>query len=65
MHTGNNFSMSKIINMLLLGGIFASQRMTIQDWYAIKRFSEGNQLELEEFSLEDYVSNLVALRQIV
>ena len=64
-HNGNKFSMSKTINMLLLGGIFASQRMSTQDWYAIKRFTEGNQPDLEGFSLEDYVTNLVALRQIV
>jgi hypothetical protein len=64
-HSGNRFSMSKVINMLLLGGILASQRMTTQDWYVMKRFADGQRLELEEFVLEDYVSNLTALRQIV
>jgi len=64
-HCGNKFSMSKVINMLLLGGIMTSQRMTTQDWHAMKRFTDGQKLELEEFTLEDYISNLTALRQIV
>jgi len=64
-YTGEDWSMSKIVNMLLLGGILAPQKMNTHDWNNIKRFAEGKTLDLESVSIEEYVSNLAALRQIV
>lgn len=60
-----DWSISKVINMLLLGGIIASEKLSMQEWDVIKKFASGKPLSLDEIRVENYVRNLVALRQIV
>ena len=62
-HTGEEWSMSKIINMVLLGGISADQKLGIHDWNTIKRFTDGRSTDISEIEVGGYVTNIVALRQ--
>lgn len=64
-YTGEEWSMSKIINMILLGGILADKKLGIQDWYTIKRFTEGRYADVANTEVANYIINIAALRQVV
>ena len=55
---GKNFSLSKIVNLLLLGGIFASEKLSSNEWFAIKAFYDGRKIDLDEMPLQEYILNL-------
>jgi len=64
-YTGEEWSMSKVINMILLGGILADKRLGIQDWYAIKKFTEGSYTAISDVEVANYIINIAALSQTV
>ena len=57
------YSFSKTINILLLGGILGNEKLLIRDWNIIKDYSDGKEISLEDLLLDDYIDNLIALRQ--
>lgn len=63
--TGEDWSMSKVVNMLLLGGVLAPLRFGTYEWNIVKKFADGRNLNLTEFPVEEYAANLAALKQIV
>jgi len=62
--TEDAWSLSKIVNMVLLGGIFGSTSMKICDWHSIKRFMDKEEKNLFVMPVE-YVAYFAALEQVV
>jgi len=61
--TDETWSLSKIVNVVLLGGIFGSTTMKICDWHSIKRYLDGEERILDVTPIE-YVSYFAALQQL-
>ena len=61
---GEYWSLSRIINMVLVGGILGSKVLKFCDWYTIKRFMDGEDKNLEGYSVE-YASYFAAYQQEV
>lgn len=59
------WSMSKVINMILLGGLLAHSKLGLQDWQMIKGFGDGRSISLEDIDISEYIANLAALKQMV
>jgi len=55
---GTGWSLSKTINLLILGGILAQDKLTNHDRTLIRDFSEGKGLDLEKVSMDAYYENL-------
>jgi len=62
--TTENWSLSRVINMVLVGGLVGSKELKICDWYTIKKFMDGEEKKLDEISVE-YASYFAAQEQLV
>ena len=62
---GKGFSISKTINILLLGGIISQDNMHVLDWCKIRKFADGREVDLSDLSVEEYLKNIIALRHWV
>jgi len=62
--SSENWSLSKIINMVLFGGIIGSKNLKICDWYTIRGFMDGEEKDLTCFPVE-YASYFAAHEQMV
>lgn len=62
--TSEYWSVSRIINMVLVGGILGSNELKFCDWYAIKRFMDGNDKNLDKHPVE-YASYFAASQLLV
>ena len=63
-YTGEQWSMSKVINMLLLSGLLAHDSLSLTNWQMIKGFGDGMTIDLDQVDIGDYVANLAALKQM-
>lgn len=59
---GEEWSMSKIINMLLLCGILSQDKLSGVDFETIKGFTDGSKIRLVDISMKSYVTSLIALK---
>ena len=59
------WSMSKVINMLLLSGLLANEKLGIQDWHTIERFVNGTSPNIEQVDVKEFLRNLAAIKQTV
>lgn len=55
---GKNYSLSKILNLLLLGGIFATSKLDSDEWRIIQEFAKGNKISLRGITLDSYGNHL-------
>ena len=62
---GKAWSISKTINVLLIGGILSQKSLHIRDWTTIKNYSDGKPIDLSDETIEEYVPYLSALEKMV
>ena len=55
---GTGWSLAKTINLLILGGILAQERLAPPDWSLIRDLSEGRGIDLRDVSMHGYFENL-------
>lgn len=60
-----NFSLSKIINMVLVAGLMASDKLTSSEWTMIRSIVYGKKVIIEELPTKEYVVNLAAMAEMV
>jgi hypothetical protein len=58
-------STSKTINSLLIAGLLSTSRLHVVEWDKIRDFFAGKRPDLSEFSTEEFVLNIIAMRQWV
>ena len=64
-YSGKVWSISKTINVLLVAGILSEGKFHINEWGLIQDFADGKRVFLQDAKLDEYVTNLVALKQWV
>ena len=52
-----SWSMSKIINMVLLSGMINSNQLSINDWNQLRSYMHGSKLDLKDADSRIYVEN--------
>lgn len=57
-------SISKIVNMVLLGGLVGASQITSYGWDTVHSFLEGGAIKLDNLIAKEYVSRLMALKQL-
>ena len=60
-----NFSFSKIVNMVLVAGLMASDKLSSGEWALIRSIVYGKKVVIEELPTKEYVVNLAAMAQLV
>lgn len=60
-----NFSFSKIVNMVLVAGLMASDKLSSSEWALIRSIVYGKKVVIEELPTKEYVVNLAAMAQLV
>ena len=55
---GKSCSLSSIVNLLVLGGIIASEKLTIDDWYILRAYQRRKKFCLNQASLQNWLTNL-------
>ena len=57
--SGNkNWSLSAILNGVVLAGIICSPKLGKEDWKIIKLFLKKNNVNLKRYTIKDYIENL-------
>lgn len=54
-----NWSLSAILNIVILAGIIGSEKLTREDWKIIKAFLKKNEINLKRYNIKDYLNNLL------
>jgi len=60
---GNGWSKAKTINLLILGGILAQNRLQAPDWQVLHNLSEGQKIDLDYFKLDEYLENILLIHK--
>ena len=60
-----SFSLSRTVNMVVLAGLMAADKLTAREWNIIKSTLGGKKMNLEEIKTREYLANLTALGQWV
>lgn len=58
--TNKNWSLSTIVNIVLLAGLIGSDGLIEEDWDMIKSFTERKSLGLEDNKIRVYVAKLAS-----
>lgn len=58
-----NFSLSKIVNMVLVAGLMASDKLDSTEWTMIRSIVYGKKVIMEELPTKEYVINLAAMAE--
>ena len=61
---GKSWSISKTINILVLGGILFHDKLYLADWNVVKDFADGKRIDVSEKNLAGYLTNLQAIDQV-
>jgi hypothetical protein len=56
-----NWSLSAILNGVVLAGIIGSPKLGKEDWKMIKSFLKKNSINLKRYPIKDYIENLSEL----
>ena len=56
--SNKNWSLSAILNVVVLAGIVGSSSLDKDEWKVIKSFLKGNKPKLKQFTTSRYVQNL-------
>ena len=57
--SGNkNWSLSAILNGVVLAGIICSPKLGKEDWKIIKLFLKKNNVNIKRYTIKDYIENL-------
>lgn len=62
---GSGWSLAKTINILVLGGVLAQEKLHVNDWNTIRNLSDGFKISISDITFDEYVNNLVAIRRWV
>lgn len=60
-----NFSLSKIVNMVLVAGFMASNKLNSAEWTTIRSIVYGKKVIISELPTKEYVVNLAAMAELV
>ena len=56
--SNKNWSLSAILNVVVLAGIVGSSSLDKDEWKVIKSFLKGNKHKLKQFATSGYIQNL-------
>ena len=56
--SNKNWSLSAILNVVVLAGIVGSSSLDKDEWKAVKSFLKGDKPNLRRFAISGYVKNL-------
>lgn len=59
-----NYSLSKVANMVLLAGLVASDRLSTFEWNMVKSIPKGKKLQIDESIPREYAANLKTMEMI-
>ncbi len=57
-----SWSLSKIVNLVLISAIVNSNDLTINDWNKIRTYIAGRQIDFADTDTERFVNNIVHLK---
>ena len=57
-----SWSLSKIVNLVLISAIINSNDLTINDWNKIRSYITGRQVDFADADTERFVNNIVHLK---
>lgn len=60
-----NFSLSKIVNMVLVTGLMASDKLSSHEWAIIRSIVYGKKVIIDEMPTKEYVINLAVMGEWV
>lgn len=60
-----NFSLSKIVYMVLVSGLMASDRLTAQEWMTVRSIVHGKRAVIDQIPSREYVVNISAMAELV
>lgn len=55
---GKSCSLSFTVNLLLLGGIIASEKLTHNDWSVLRSYQKHRKIHINQIPLENWFTNL-------
>lgn len=58
--TGNNWSLSELINISIGCGLLSSKKLSKNEWETIRAMLEGKKVPFDNKSAKEYAKNLVA-----
>lgn len=58
MASSKNWSLSAILNGVILSGIVGSPKLSKDDWKIIKSFLKKKDVNLKRYTIKDYIKNL-------
>jgi len=56
---GKPYSLTKIINTLLVAGMMASEKLTISDWFELKKYFQNERITYDEKLMKVFLENLL------
>lgn len=60
-----NFSLSKIVNMVLVAGLMASDKLSSSEWTTIRSLVYGKKVIISELPTKEYVVNVAAMADLI
>lgn len=59
-----SWSLSRIVNLVLLSGLVGSNELSVDNWQLIKSYLDGKKMHLQDREIGNYVSHLMPLKQL-
>ena len=56
---GKPYSLTKIINTLLVAGMISSEKLTISDWFELKKYFQNKRIAYDEELMKVFLENLL------